>query len=223
MKYPLSIQDSLHDGKMSVAFYELLSLHAESGAKILDPTAGKHLLWEAAPKDELKTLGMLPFYDITFSDIEGGPGNEMQNLSRARVDRSDWFEAFDCVVYDPPYLIGENETDDPREKDYGTYAYSTSDLAAYMDLLHTVIPDLLKPKGKVILKCSDQYVVKERKFYPFHYKWMNVMVRDFEIIDIMIYRHHRMSPTAFQVKNRPCCVIMHTYYIVGQLLEFDKP
>lgn len=216
-KYPLSVQDSIPDGKVSEAFHQLLQLHVPEGAKILDPTAGSRLLWKNILFEDELNLGLGAPYDITFSDIKEGDGNLQQNLARARMDRPEWFDAFDCCVYDPPYLIGENETSDPREGEYGTYAYSLADLEMYMGLVHTVIPSFLKPGGKLILKCSDQFVVPERKFYLHHYDWLTYMMRAFDIIDLMIYRHHRMSPTAFQVKQRPCSVIMHTYYLVGQM------
>lgn len=223
-KYPISIQDSLHDGKMASAFWKLLKLHVPSGSKILDPTAGEKLLWAGMPDDQFE-LGLEPKYDIVFSDInyEDSPGtsNYQQNLGRALDDHPEWVGVFDCVVYDPPYLIGENDTDDGRESQYGSYAFSLADLQMYMSWVPSVIYKLLKPEGKLILKCSDQYVVPERKFYLHHYEWLRRMTLAFKIIDIMIYRHHRMSPTAFQVKNRPCGVVMHTYYLCGERLELD--
>jgi len=217
MKYPISVQDKLHDGRMSRAFVELLKLHIQPGSLILDPTAGSHLLWQAyteADNDLIKDID--PPYEIKFSDIKGGEENIIQNLAFVQEDWPEWEESFDCVVYDPPYLIGENATNDPREEKYGAYCFSEEDLKAYMAYIPRQIRWLLKPKGRLILKCSDQYVVSQRKFYPHHYEWMRRMVLSFTIIDIMIYRHHRMSPTAFQVKNRPCSVVMHTYYIVGE-------
>jgi hypothetical protein len=39
---------------------------------------------------------------------------------------------------------------------------------------------------------------------------------NFRIVDAFIFTHHHMSPTAFQVKDRPCSVIMHTYFLVFQ-------
>lgn len=220
-KYPISITDSIHDGKMAAAFWELLKLHVPSGSKILDPTAGGKLLWAGVPDDQFE-LGFEPQYEITFSDINYSGeeyGNYQQNLGRAPTDRPEWVGAFDCVVYDPPYLIGENGTNDGRESQYGSYAFSEEDLKMYMSWVPSVIHKLLKPGGKLILKCSDQYVVPERKFYLHHYEWLRRMTLAFKIIDVMIYRHHRMSPTAFQVKNRPCGIVMHSYYLVGERLE----
>lgn len=210
-KYPLSILDSISDGKMSDAFAKVLRMHMPAGSNILDPTAGTHLLWKSILFPGEPFAGD-PEYNVTFTDINGGEGNEQQNLARAVYDRPQWLRTFDCVVYDPPYFIGEHS---PREEQYGTYAYSEQDLLMYMSLVHTVIPQLLMPKGKVIVKCSDQYVVSERKFYPHHLGWASSMLNEFSIADIMIYRHHRMSPTAFQVKDRPCSVVMHSYFLIG--------
>ena len=82
-----------------------------------------------------------------------------------------------------------------------------------MDTANVKFPKWLKDNGKLIVKCADQYQTKERKFYPHHYTWIR-RLSNFKIIDFFIFTHHRMSPTAFQVKDRPCSVIMHTYFLV---------
>jgi len=204
-KYPISIQDSLHDGKLGPAFANLLKLHVKPWHEILDPTAGSRLLWEGIPLDK---------YHVYFSDIQGDNGNIKMDLREAGLRFA--LGSFDAVVFDPPYFIGKSKTKDPREDKYGGYVQSYEELRQFIQMCTHPIWHLLKPGGKLIVKCSDQYSVPERKIYTHHIDWAIKMQEHYEIVDIMIYRHHRISPTAFQVKNRPCSVIMHTYFIVGR-------
>ncbi len=120
---------------------------------------------------------------------------------------------FDGIIYDPPYFFGYSGSSDPRREDYGDYVQTYQKLLEFMNVANSSFPKLLKENGKLIVKCADQYQTKERKFYPHHHTWINRLT-NFEIIDLLIFIHHRMSPTAFQVKNRPCSVIMHTYFLV---------
>ena len=120
---------------------------------------------------------------------------------------------FHGIIYDPPYFFGYKGSKDPRRKDYGDYLQSYEDLLWYMDFANSQFPTWLTDEGKLIVKCGDQYQTKERKFYPHHYTWINRLT-NFDLIDLYVFIHHRMSPTAFQVKNRPCSVIMHTYFLV---------
>lgn len=120
---------------------------------------------------------------------------------------------FDGIIYDPPYFFGYKGSDDPRRKDYGDYLQTLDSLIEYMDVANSKFNSLLKDDGKLFVKCADQFNPKERKFYVHHHTWINRLT-NFDIIDLFIFIHHRMSPTAFQVKNRPCSVIMHTYFLV---------
>jgi hypothetical protein len=72
-----------------------------------------------------------------------------------------------------------------------------------MDTANKKFPELLKEEEKIILKCADQYQTAERRFYPHHHTWIKKLT-NFNITDLLIFTHHRISPTAFQVKDRPC-------------------
>jgi len=124
----------------------------------------------------------------------------------------------DGIIYDPPYFFGYTGSNDPRRQDYGDYIQTYNDLLWFMDYANERFPKWLKKDGKLILKCADQYQTKERKFYPHHITWVNHLT-NFQQTDNLIFIHHRMSPTAFQVKNRPCAVIMHTYFLVFNKLS----
>lgn len=195
MKYPLSVAQ----GELASRFREVLQLHVPPGSNILDPTCGRRHLWK-----EIDTTN----WSVTFSDVKDY-GQEIV------VDIRDFPETkkYDTIVYDPPYFFGYVGSDDPRESDYGSYCRTYQELKSLITLANDKFPRLLQPRGKLILKCADQYLNAYRTFYPHHITWANQLT-NFHLVDIMIYQHHRMSPTAFQVKNRPCCIIMHTYFLV---------
>jgi len=210
-KYPLS-----HNGNKNLSdFFEaILQFHLPPSKEktILDPTCGKKHLWENYLKPSLKGGFQLNEYGkVIFSDkIDYGQEivSDIKDLT--------YSDELDGIIYDPPYFFGYKGSTDPRRQDYGDYLQTYDDLLWFMEIANTRFPDWLKKDGKLILKCADQYQTKERKFYPHHITWVNKLT-NFRLIDTFIFIHHRMSPTAFQVKNRPCSVIMHTYFLV-----FDK-
>jgi len=188
--------------------------------RILDPTCGKRYLWERFMKRGLRTGKPLieDYGEVVFSDIRDlGQDVVADFRDLAKVfDERGVDSKFDCVVFDPDYLFGYKGSDDEREDDYGGYDQTFEELRDKMSDANDVFPKLLKPDGKLILKCSDQYQTDERAFYPLHHYWGNTFSTfgNFWWVDFFIYVHHRMSPTAFQVKDRPCGVIMHTYFMV---------
>jgi hypothetical protein len=207
-KYPIS-----HNGnkKLGEFFKEILTFHIPPSKQkaILDPTCGRKHLCEEYLKHDLRGENALKEYGkVIFSDIRDY-GQEIVS----DVKSLDFDFQFDGIIYDPPYFFGYEGSDDPRRTDYGDYIQTLDDLIDFMDVANSKFVSLLKDDGKLIVKCADQYNTKERKFYAHHNTWINKLT-NFEIIDLFIFIHHRMSPTAFQVKNRPCSVIMHTYFLV---------
>jgi len=208
MKYPLS-----HNrGKMlGDFFYEILTFHIPFSKEktILDPTCGKKHLWvEFVKKDPEGEIALDKYGNVVFADIVDY-GQEIIS----DVNDLEFGNLFDGIIYDPPYFFGYTGSRDPRRKDYGDYAQNYDDLIRFMDTANLKFPLWLKNDGKLIVKCADQYQTKERKFYPHHYTWIQKLTK-FNLIDLYVFIHHRISPTAFQVKKRPCSVIMHTYFLV---------
>lgn len=206
-RYPIS-----HNAgkKLGEYFQEILSLHVppSKDKKILDPTCGKRHLWEEYLRQTLMGDQKIEQYgEVIFSDVIDYGYNIVSS-----VDALDFDYQFDGIIYDPPYFFGYKGSDDPRREDYGDYIQSYDDLLWFMDVANEKFPSLLKPDGKLIVKCADQYQTKERKFYAHHNTWINRLT-NFEIIDLNVFIHHRLSPTAFQVKDRHCSVIMHTYFL----------
>ena len=207
-RYPLS-----HNGrkKLREYFFEIMSFHIPPSKEriILDPTCGKKHLWTEFLKVNLSGEKNLDQYGkVVFSDLVDYGQESVSNIEDLEFNYQ-----FDGIVYDPPYFFGYKGSDDPRRTDYGDYLQTYDDLLWFMDICNQKFPTWLKDDGKLIVKCADQYQTHERKFYPHHYTWIS-RLSNFNIIDLFVFIHHRISPTAFQVKNRPCSVIMHTYFLV---------
>jgi len=207
-KYPLS-----HNAGKTLGEYfaEILAFHIPPSKDkfILDPTCGKKHLWVEMITPNLKGRAKIDEYGkVVFSDIVDYGQEIVSDIKDLEFDYQ-----FDGIIYDPPYFFGYKGSTDPRRADYGDYIQSYEDLLWFMDFANERFPEWLKDDGKLILKCADQYQTKERKFYPHHYTWIK-RLSNFNLIDLFIFIHNRMSPTAFQVKNRPCSVIMHTYFLV---------
>ena len=206
-KYPIS-----HNGNKQLGLYfkEIMILHIppSKDKSILDPTCGKKRLWSEMEMKDVHGISTLDRYNkVIFSDLVDYGQELVSNIDDLSFDTK-----FDGIIYDPPYFFGYKGSSDPRRKDYGDYMQTYGNLLGFMDVANTRFPEWLKDDGKLIVKCADQYQTKERKFYAHHNTWIN-RLENFEITDLNIFIHHRMSPTAFQVKNRPCSVIMHTFFL----------
>jgi len=208
VKYPLSHNAGKELGEY---FYEILTFHIPPSKDkiLLDPTCGKKHLWAEFLKSDLHGNIKLENYGrVVFSDIVDYGQEIVSDIKDLNFDYK-----FDGIIYDPPYFFGYSGSKDPRREDYGDYIQTYDDLLWFMDVANERFPAWLKDDGKLIVKCADQFQTKERRFYPHHYTWINRLT-NFNVIDLLVFIHHRLSPTAFQVKNRPCSVIMHTYFLV---------
>lgn len=199
--YPVSVLD----GSAAQAFGEVLTFHLPPASKILDPTFGQGHLWDARVMSD---------YEVTKSDILPSYNQDLFSLAD---DHPEYIEYFDGVIYDPPYLIDVQRSNDPRSSDYGNYHHTEDDLRRFMTAVANPLKYLIKPGGKIIVKCSDQYINITRKLHLWHVDWLLAMQRGgYTIVDLFIQRYHRVSPTAYQVKNRPSNIIAHSYLLVGQ-------
>ncbi len=153
--------------------------------------------------------------EVVYSDLRPDIGDS-QDIFRIKEERPEWEGAFSMVVYDPPYFVNVRKSKDPRENQYGGYDMTQGRLLRYMQWTGHTAPWLLRKGGKLIVKCADQYVVKERRLRLWHTEWLRFVGAAFDIVDLFVYPYHRVSPTAYQVKDRPSSIISHTYLIVGQ-------
>jgi len=187
-----------------LAFIMILNFHLRNGDSILDPTYGKGLSWEEYERNQKLKNSMLwtpKTYDIITK----------YNLEQC-VDLSKKFEA---IFFDPPYIFDIQKTDDGREENYGEYHHALEDIEQLFQLANITFPSLLIPNGKLFLKYTDVFSMKARKFFFCTMQWINIM-KNFKVIDHYIIQHHHISPTAYQVKNRPCGIVNYTCLTVLQ-------
>jgi len=210
-RYPRSVLS----GTASEAFESVLRMHLPEGGTVLDPTYGDGLSWQGVglPVSIMRRRGRsaaAPEAGVLATDLKFG--YDVRDLARLRPDLQ---ESFDVVYFDPPYFAGVPISDDPRAGQYGGYTQSFAELQQLMN----VVPSLaffLRARGKLILKCADQYHVKTRTFHALHLQWATALQRELALVDLYVYPYHRVSPTAYKVKNRPCAVVAHSYFLVGQ-------
>jgi len=210
MKYPISHSLGKTLGEF---FYDILTFHVppSKDVALLDPTCGKKYLWSKFFEETFFGKPIEQYGRVVFSDIKDC-GQELIS----DIEKLSFNHEFDGIIYDPPYLFGYVDRlhpDNPRKDDYGGYCHDYTNLLRFMNVANDKFPFWLKLNGKVIVKCSDQYGPDLRKYYPLHITWVE-RLSNFDLIDSFIYLFHNISPTAFQVKDRPCSVIMHTYFLV---------
>lgn len=216
-KYPLSCRNAK---TVSLFFNDIMQLHFSENAKILDPCCGEKRIWK-----EVKSKYWLFYSDIR-DDLPDTPAMDYKNINYVK-------ESFDGILFDPPYLFGVKSKNDKREDGYGGYSQSKENLFKMMRESPGILIDFLKPDGKLILKCSDQYFALEKKFYHlsemWHRNFISVTQKDlslplshFYLVDKQIFIVHRVSPTAYQVKNRGCSIQNYTYFFIFQKQRLDK-
>lgn len=200
-RYPTSVLR----GSATDAFRTVLQMRTGAGqVRVLDPTYGEGISWGAPTLfDEA--------IEVVKSDIKMG-----QDIFTAVADRQEWHEAFDLIYYDPPWFIDcGTESGDPRAETYG--GYGEQPLQRFIEAVHD-LKMFLRPHGELIVKCSDQYHVPTRRLLLHHLDWCaELRAAEFDLADFYIYPYHRVSPTAYQVKDRPCAVVAHSYFVVGKL------
>lgn len=195
---------SILDDRAAVAWETVLQFHLPEQSVVLDPTYGTGRIWGGDTRGHVVCA-----HDI----LADAP----QDLFTLKVDHPEYISYFDGVVYDPPFLVDVMTTKDPRAASYGGYGYTDADLRRYMGAISDPLVDLLKPGGKFFVKCGDQYISKRRQLKLWHVDWVLAMQgAGLEIVDIFITRNRRISPTAYQVKNRPSNILVHGYFLVGK-------
>jgi len=194
------IPQSISNAEVSYRLKEIIQFHCPENANILDPTCGKQWLWQSFDLNN---------YNVTMSDAGDFDQEFVCKFEDLKFDKE-----FDAIVFDPPYISDFNrDSDNPRGEDYAVSNYSLNEVEYFVKKANEVFPKFLKEDGKVIFKCSDVYNTKSKKFMPLHVRWIELM-NNFELIDIMIHRVKSVSPTAYQVKNRPCSIVQHTYFLI---------
>ncbi len=196
----------------SQTLQRVLEYHLVEGATIIDPTPGERYSWQYYLTEVEKPSFFPPMrFDVHFIP------DDISTFALTRQHVSEHGKA-DAVFFDPPYIFGCKRAPDVRREDYGDYDYEFSDVIRFMRQANAVLPDVLKDNGLLFLKFTDVYSVRERKYYFCSPLWMSAFSH-FEVIDHYIIPHHHVSPTAWQVKDRPCSIVNYTYLSVLKLKQ----
>jgi len=191
----------------SQTLHKVLEFHLFENATIIDPTPGKKYSWQYYLK-ETKKPSLIPItkFNIAFIDdnILSFEKTEDYVRKHGRVD---------AIFFDPPYIFGSKKGPDVRREDYGEYNYSIEEVEEFFVFANRTFHRFLKDEGKLFLKYTDVYSVKDRQFFFCAGRWPGVM-GNFHIIDHYTIAHHHISPTAWQVKDRPCGIVNYTYLSV---------
>ena len=193
--------------EFSRALQMILEFHLFEEAVIIDPTPGNKHSW----RFYLTELDKHQFFSPKKFDIQFIP-DDITTFQKTKEYVEENGPA-DAVYYDPPYLFGASGTKDYRTKDYGAYHYTFDEVKNFVAIANEMIPGFLKDTGLLFFKYTDVFSLAERKYYPCFVLWPNVMT-NFEVVDHYIIQHHHVSPTAWQVKDRPCGIVNYTYLTV---------
>lgn len=202
----VALQSSI---EFSRALQMILEFHLFEEAVIIDPTPGNKHSWKFY-LTELE-LDNHQFFSPKKFDIQFIP-DDITTFQKTKEYIEENGPA-DAVYYDPPYLFGSSGTKDYRTKDYGGYHYTFDEVKNFVAIANEMIPGFLKDTGLLFFKYTDVFSLAERKYYPCFVLWPNVMT-NFEVVDHYIIQHHHISPTAWQVKDRPCGIVNYTYLTV---------
>jgi len=193
-------------------FKMVLDFHLQEGATILDTTPGMRYSWKKYEQN------------IKYNDIQFFKEKEY-NISYLYTPIEKLFDLpmiFDALFFDPPYIFGtKGKTTDPREEDYGAYQHDFNKIREIFETANTVFPSILKPDGKLFVKYSDVFSLTDHSFYLCCSIWPNIL-SNFHVIDHYIIQHHHISPTAWQVKDRPCSILNYTYLTVFKKNESER-
>ena len=205
MKRPiLGVQMSVN---FSQALQMILEFHLFPGAEIIDPTPGEKHSWKYYLA-EIKKSSFFPPMKFNISFIKDNIALFTETKKHIKEKG-----AADAIFYDPPYIFGTKTGTDIRREDYGEYDHSFQDIKDFLIKANQVFPKFLKESGLVFLKYTDVFSLQDRRFYFCAALWPPLF-SNFEVVDHYIIPHHHVSPTAWQVKNRPCGIVNYTYLTV---------
>jgi hypothetical protein len=146
------IHSASSDGN-AVLFADILALYVPEGSSILDATWGEGSFWERTDTRR---------FELVRSDMEERPGADRQADFTQLPDND---EAFDTVVFDPPYkLTGTPQHTDQYRNQPGAWTNVRDAYAVGIGECYRV----LKTGGILIVKCMDQVVSGKQEWYHRH-------------------------------------------------------
>lgn len=191
----------------SQTLQKAMAFHLFEGAVIIDPTPGEKHSWSYYLKEHDKK-GFFPIMKLNPVFIEDDIATFHKTAQYVNQTTR-----VDAIFFDPPYIFGHGQSKDARRQDYGDYHYTFDDIKGFIITANNVFPEFLKEAGMLFFKYTDVFCLDERKFYFCALHW-NRELSNFTVLDHYIIAHHHVSPTAWQVKNRPCGIVNYTYLTI---------
>lgn len=182
----------------SEQFPGIMDLYVLPGARVLDLTFGRGVFWKEIPAR---------VYKVTRNDLDPERGDISHDFGA--LPRR-WSSRFDAVVFDPPYKsCGNLQTPDRYGNKAGGYK-------GIMDRYQRGISEaarVLKPGGKLIVKCQDQVHSGKRHFYR---QRIVRMFPDlgFRLVDEFVYvqKNTRPQPNG---RSQVHALSNHSYFLVA--------
>lgn len=196
----------------SQTFYKTLEYHLHEGAAIIDPTPGEKHSWNYY-LTEMQKPSFLPLMKFDIAFIK----DDISNFLKTKKHVSKKGPA-DAIFFDPPYIFGHKQKKDSRCKDYGGYEHTFKDIENLIINANLELPTFLKEEGLLFFKYTDVFSMGDRKYYFCAFLWPKILT-NFKVIDHYIIQHHHVSPTAWQVENRPCGIVNYTYLTIFKKRE----
>lgn len=187
--------------------YRILEFHLPENSTIIDPTPGKLHSWQFyLQESKRKQFFPPPMYNLV----------PIPDDITTFLNTAEWVEnkgVSDAIFFDPPYVFGSPRGDDVRREDYGGYTYTFEEVQNFIKTANEQFPKFLREEGLLFLKYTDVFSLYTRQFYLCANLWSQIL-QNFKPIDHYIIQHHHISPTAWQVKERPCGIVNYTYLTV---------
>lgn len=204
MKKPIvALQTKMN---FSQTLQRVMEFHLFENATIIDPTPGeKHSWWYYLSHHKGGFFPAMKFCPVFIDD-------DIITFEKAAQYVAE-HGPVDALFFDPPYIFGHKQSRDVRREDYGDYHYSFEEVKDFIASANEKFPALLKPSGLLFFKYTDVFCLDERKFYFCALHWPQEL-SNFKVADHYIIPHHHISPTAWQVKDRPCGIVNYTYLSV---------
>lgn len=207
--------------KQSRILLELLQLYYPAGAKIIDLTFGKGRLWA----DVFASPTLRAMYPVTACDASPAPDAEGGVTAVKRNLFSDTYDDLglhDVAVYDPPYLVQRVSFD---YANVSSRSWGASDLEKFttnssvevfnyrVECVREKARTFLKPGGQLLVKILDPR--KDTKLICHHLSVANILMTDFELVDIAVYE--RIGPSTNNIRGH--LHNLHGYWLAFQLKE----
>ena len=202
---------SVEQGTNDEVFQKILFFYVRPPARILDCTCGVKNFWRGWQSNVL--FG--PKYEVVWSDLRK-LGNVQADFN-ALPFRD---HAFDCVVFDPPWLtvwefdLGKIRGGPLYTKNPFNLQPTSVFRPADLDRVKSQFFMVLKPQGKLVMKFSDNR--RENIFWT--QEVLNRMGNLFNLIDLIIHVRPKGSeryPAAL-ITKQSISMLTHAYFFILQ-------